>query len=322
MPLPLAVALPLIGAAVNTASNVYNTASTAANNRKGRAFAREMYARQRADALADWNMQNQYNSPEAQMERLRAAGLNPNLVYDNGATYNASAVCSSNAPSWNPDAPQLNLSSVVNSLQSYFDIKLKQAQTDNLNAAKEVAVQDAVYRAAQTAATVAGTEQTKVSTKQGEFNLQMAENLKQVTLEKASAELAKTRADTQFVLDNNERQAALTAQTLKKGVEEIMSIRSARAKTEAERNKINVEIDNIRKDGTLKQLDINLKKMGVQPGDPAYMRIISQIVNNPDGALQGVKNVFDNFKSSVIGGILGDREAVENVLKYAPNLPF
>ena len=45
---------------------------------------------------------------------------------------------------------------VANSLQSYFDIKLKQAQTDNLNAAKDVAVQDAVYRAAQTAAIVTG----------------------------------------------------------------------------------------------------------------------------------------------------------------------
>ena len=295
MGLPLAAAVPLIGSALNTGANVYNTAAISANNRKGRAFAREMYARQRADALSDWSMQNEYNSPNAQMERLRAAGLNPNLVYDNGAAYTASPVRSSNAPSWNPDAPQLNLSGVANSLQSYFDIKLKQAQTDNLNAAKDVAVQDAVYRAAQTAATVAGTEQTKVSTKQGEFNLQMAESLKQVTLEKAAAELAKTRADTQFVLDNNERQAALTNQTLNKGVEEIMSIRSARAKTEAEKNKINAEIDNIRKDGTLKELDINLKKMGVQPGDPAYMRIISQIVNKPGGAVEGAKKVLNNL---------------------------
>lgn len=31
-----------------------------------------------------WDLQNAYNSPEAQMERLKKAGLNPNLVYGSG----------------------------------------------------------------------------------------------------------------------------------------------------------------------------------------------------------------------------------------------
>lgn len=31
-----------------------------------------------------WNLQNMYNSPAAQVARLRAAGLNPNQMYDNG----------------------------------------------------------------------------------------------------------------------------------------------------------------------------------------------------------------------------------------------
>lgn len=39
--------------------------------------------------LEQWNRENEYNSPLAQMERLRAAGLNPNLVYGNGATTTA-----------------------------------------------------------------------------------------------------------------------------------------------------------------------------------------------------------------------------------------
>lgn len=36
--------------------------------------------------IALWNMQNEYNLPVNQMQRLRDAGLNPNLVYGNGAT--------------------------------------------------------------------------------------------------------------------------------------------------------------------------------------------------------------------------------------------
>lgn len=45
-----------------------------------------------------WNMQNEYNSPTAQMERLKAAGLNPNLVYGNGADNTAGAPPQYNAP--------------------------------------------------------------------------------------------------------------------------------------------------------------------------------------------------------------------------------
>lgn len=42
------------------------------------------YNKQRDDAIAAWNMQNDYNSPTAQMARLKAAGLNPMLVYGSG----------------------------------------------------------------------------------------------------------------------------------------------------------------------------------------------------------------------------------------------
>lgn len=41
---------------------------------------------QRKHEWAMWNAQNEYNKPINQMARLREAGLNPNLVYGNGAT--------------------------------------------------------------------------------------------------------------------------------------------------------------------------------------------------------------------------------------------
>lgn len=36
--------------------------------------------------LEAWNMQNQYNSPQSQMERLQKAGLNPRLIYGAGSS--------------------------------------------------------------------------------------------------------------------------------------------------------------------------------------------------------------------------------------------
>lgn len=41
--------------------------------------------------LEMWNLQNAYNTPAAQMERFKAAGLNPHLIYGQGNAGNASS---------------------------------------------------------------------------------------------------------------------------------------------------------------------------------------------------------------------------------------
>ncbi len=53
--------------------------------------------------LQMWNLQNAYNDPSAQMERLEKAGLNPNLVYGGG---NVSGNTSGSAPSY--DTPKVS----------------------------------------------------------------------------------------------------------------------------------------------------------------------------------------------------------------------
>lgn len=49
-------------------------------------------------SLQMWNMQNLYNSPQAQMARFKAAGLNPHLIYGQGNPGNASAPPEYHAP--------------------------------------------------------------------------------------------------------------------------------------------------------------------------------------------------------------------------------
>lgn len=53
--------------------------------------------------LKMWNMQNAYNDPSAQMARLKAAGLNPNLVYGGG---NVTGNTSGSAPQY--DTPKVS----------------------------------------------------------------------------------------------------------------------------------------------------------------------------------------------------------------------
>lgn len=48
-------------------------------------YNKELASWQNDLALKNWNLENAYNTPEAQMQRFLAAGLNPNLVYGAGA---------------------------------------------------------------------------------------------------------------------------------------------------------------------------------------------------------------------------------------------
>lgn len=52
----------------------------------------------------NWQMQNEYNSPAAQMARLQEAGLNPNLVYNGGS---ATTAAGSMAPAASPGTPNI-----------------------------------------------------------------------------------------------------------------------------------------------------------------------------------------------------------------------
>lgn len=84
-----------------------------------------------------WNRQNAYNTPSAQMERLQAAGLNPNLVYGNGGATNTA----NDYPKYQAgEAPQVaNIRAASRQLalqgfQTAINAKLQQAQAANLNA--------------------------------------------------------------------------------------------------------------------------------------------------------------------------------------------
>lgn len=115
-----------ISAGVDLFGGIYNAISTHNTNIKNREFAKEMYAKQRADALSDWERQNLYNSPEQQMARYRAAGLNPNLIYGNNQSMQAVRSSSQDVPKG--EAPQFG----GNPLRAYQDYAIKNVQTDLL----------------------------------------------------------------------------------------------------------------------------------------------------------------------------------------------
>lgn len=136
MAFPIAAA---IGAGAGILGNLFNANQTKRNNQRAENFSREMYGKQRADSLSDWNRQNAYNDPSAQMQRLQNAGLNPNLVYGSGADAQSTApVRSSNAQTPNFKAPQVDAGGIVQSAmmtkQLQANIARTEAETARINA--------------------------------------------------------------------------------------------------------------------------------------------------------------------------------------------
>lgn len=76
-----------------------------------------------------WDYQNEYNTPAKQMERLKAAGLNPNLMYGQGTTGNASG-----APMTKPlPAYQEAVVDTTSAAQFFLQAKMQDSQIKNLD---------------------------------------------------------------------------------------------------------------------------------------------------------------------------------------------
>lgn len=116
-----------------TIQNIGNIAATEGMNRRQRKWASQEAEKSYARSIEAWNMANEYNSPQAQMKRLSEAGLNANLIYGNLNNQPAA----STAPSYK--AAEYKQSIPKSELNPYmqFDLRMKQAQLDQMNALTE-----------------------------------------------------------------------------------------------------------------------------------------------------------------------------------------
>lgn len=303
MPVPLPL---LIGAGAQLLGGGIDALSTGHQNRQSQRFSREMYARQREDNILFWNMQNQYNSPEAQMKRLQAAGLNPNLVYGGSSGGTAGTAASISTP--DVQTPQFRTSdfgrSVANTgftaMNSMLDLEMKRAQIDNLKAQNTVIKEDALLKTANRIL-------TGVNTDRGTFELGFRRQMKDISAEAMREDLRQTKTRTDIALDENSRRAALTASSLTEAVQRIanmkqqnLNLQADRARTITDTRRLRAEIDRIgesivqmRKDGRLKDLDIALREEGVNPNDPVWMRILGRVVTDLFG--EGDRSILSRF---------------------------
>ncbi len=252
--------LPLIAAGASIAGQAINAGSQSATNQSQLSYSREMYDKQRADALADWNMQNQYNSPKEQMIRFKEAGLNPNLIY--GQMSNSPVVRSSSPQSYNPTAPQVDLGSTAGmAIGQYYDTQLKAAQIDNLKTQGNVLEQESILKA--------------LSNDKLRKELPYVSQLLESDL---SAKLLNNRATMQDIEFKKELFP----------IQKLLNIANLNL-TNEQKVKVNQEIQNAMKTGDLLELEKKLKQFEVDNVKATY--IIKQL-QNIGSIIPGIGNLF------------------------------
>lgn len=252
----------LITGAIGLAGSLANLAAQKNANKENQLNSNLQYAKERRDALADWQMNNDYNSPQEQMKRLQAAGLNPNLVYGTGAVANnSSGVNSVSKEAFKKVAPKLDLDTPV---QGYFDTQMKTAQLDNLKTQNTVLFEESLLKRAQRDALEFGTGYKK---KAEPYTLEELIHRKNKTAAEADIKESESR-----ILHNLENINYETA------AEKLTKIRLENAKTSADTDRIKQGYRNLIKSGELQQLEIEQRRKGISASDPIYFRVLGRLL--------------------------------------------
>lgn len=250
---------------------------------------KEMYATERADNRHDWEVQNayneeqwrkqnaynemqwhkmnEYNSPMATMERFKEAGLNPNLIYGQGSNTPAIATANFGKSNINPAShkgysPIPARFDIDSGISAYVQHRESSARVNNLEAQNDVLKQEAAKKAVETSGIALQNAKTK-------FDYDLANELRSTSVDAAKAALAKIQTETDISLQRNEREAAQNSVGIQEAYQRISNMRG---------QQVNQALD-----AQLKQLDIELKRMGVQPSDNAFLRILTRLLNEYGG---------------------------------------
>ena len=143
-----------------------------------------------------WNMQNEYNTPKAQMGRLQDAGLNPNLIYGSNAnTGVAGQIAPSKASPYNVRNPIPLQAALLQSQISNLD---SVTEKNNADTAIKLGTKESLIRGADAKANISVQQAIQEGVKSKEITSQQASQTK------------KLQADAVSAIANGKYQVALT----------------------------------------------------------------------------------------------------------------
>lgn len=266
MPLDAAMLSQLSGA-VPSNQDWFNAFSSLGTNWANQEYAKGMYNRTRRDNIEFWNMNNQYNSPAAQMGRFKDAGLNPNLVYGQGTSGNSSPIPTPDTMPVQMREPRFEGNTgVMDKLLGAADLRIKNAQADNLAVQNKILIEDAQLRKYQ--ALHKGFEY--------DFDVEMRDT--SADFKREAVRNLRTRTD--LDIDRYALEAARTTQTIAESMERVLSLQESRRNYSVDRSYKRQQIEILKKDGVLKDVEIKLRENGINPSDPMWARYVGKFLED------------------------------------------
>ena len=153
---------PILGAGFGLLQGLLNKRQSRWNAEKTLSTNLALQQREFSNNLAMWRMMNKYNHPAQQMARLKSAGLNPRMIYGSGAasaTGQATQLPKYTAPK--ADYSQVQPYQIMPVISQYQDVRLKNAQIDNVEALTKRADQQNALLGVQKVLTETKTDEIK-----------------------------------------------------------------------------------------------------------------------------------------------------------------
>ena len=298
----------LLSAGSNALSQGINAVATGTTNRANRRHAEKMMEWEVNANRQNWQMQNEYNHPKQQMQRLKEAGLNPNLVYGNGAVATGGQISSASGRSPQGQAPQFDLGGIVS---GYLDAEAKKVQIDNANEVNKNLKTERALKEAQINKTnqdvinnvwdlsrrqgLAPYQLTalKTSIDQQLANIQNTNTRTDLT----TAQIGQTKAQTNMIIDQNARQAQMQPYNIKKIVQETaLQLQNTLQKEYQNKNLNQFQLLQIKRQ--IEMIDKNMKNIDSQINFRDLQAEIQSMINQG----QDPRVISDLFKG-IIGNI-------------------
>lgn len=270
MPISLGTALLLGG--ISAAGSVAGSALGAGAQDRANAQNLEIAKMQNAWNLEQWNRENVYNKPTEQMQRLSEAGLNPNLVYGNGATTQAAA---------SPRAAGAKMEAFKD-----YNFGLHEATStylNTLNTEKNLELAQSQKSALDAQTLHEGVKQTETLARKNlsEFQLGLSKQTEQYSIEAAKLNAERTRTEIQrSITDNAIKEYELRILQPLQGKVSEQQLQNLKAQGEM-----------LIYQGQYEQIKTALAKQGINMNDPIWARQLDKFLNGLLGPNQNLETV-------------------------------
>lgn len=243
--------------------------------------------------LEMWNLQNQYNSPESMMNRFKAAGLNPNLIYGAAGAGNTAG----SRPEYQPqisntrmNQPRMDFTGLVGHMQ---DFRLRNAQIDNVEAQTQATKVETVNKSIMQAVKSLGMEATKQRMGYEKFKWDRDSQMKDYQMQVLHQNVERSGYDAKSAL-----QKLLNLQQ-----DEVLKLLQ---QDQAKKNLGTTDLQNekLRSEILLNKYRSQFESMGVNSSDNFMIRVVSRILGEagfkleqiPDVVPKAIKKSDDNDK--------------------------